>query len=314
MNTLETVYLPDTLFRWKPYAAFAKRLVDTFDIAGTPYEILKGTHDIWAKDFMPIETMPNQFVQFLYAPDYLMKFSTYERRRTNGAVFIRNISPQGKVIMSNIILDGGNVVMNDKYAIVSDKIWSENAKIPPFDLIDELEDILGRMIILIPRFKDDEIGHADGMVRFLPDGSLLLNAYTGSDAKNGDIVRDMLEAYGFKTHTLCYNPYGNRTRLDATGMYINYLQVGNNVFVPQFEGSFTDTDIEAQLTLSTHFRGCNIFPVPCYAIAKKGGLLNCISWTRKVAVPNTRPDGRSDGSENIPSSDHNSTVLYSKKP
>lgn len=37
------------------------------------YDFLKGTKDIWCRDYMPIQTDKGNFIQFRYEPDYLEK-------------------------------------------------------------------------------------------------------------------------------------------------------------------------------------------------------------------------------------------------
>ena len=39
-----------------------------------PIDIVPGTHDIWCRDFMPIQLDENTYCQFVYAPDYLRGF------------------------------------------------------------------------------------------------------------------------------------------------------------------------------------------------------------------------------------------------
>jgi agmatine/peptidylarginine deiminase len=77
-----------------------------------------------------------------------------------------------------------------------------------------------------------------------------------------------------------YHPDDNPTDLDATGIYINYLRAGDCLFVPVFGGALEENDAAALATLSGLHTGCRMFPVNCSDIAKLGGLLHCVSWTR----------------------------------
>jgi agmatine deiminase len=66
----------------------------------------------------------------------------------------------------------------------------------------------------------------------------------------------------------------------AEGLYINYLQVGNLVVVPQF--NFKKEDARA-LSIYKEIFGSKFSVVPFDArqISKSGGVLNCASWTVK---------------------------------
>src|SRR4051794_10173439 len=70
-----------------------------------------------------------------------------------------------------------------------------------------LETELGvERLIVIPREEDDEIGHADGMVRFVDERTLLLNDYTSVDASFGQRLRHALKRQGFGTIPFPYSP------------------------------------------------------------------------------------------------------------
>lgn len=53
------------------YPAFYSRLTKEFEATGIEYKLLPNTKDIWVRDFMPIQTGEDVFVQFKFDPDYL---------------------------------------------------------------------------------------------------------------------------------------------------------------------------------------------------------------------------------------------------
>ncbi len=59
------LFIADEQFRKIEYAAFAKRLTDTFEIAGINRKMLESTLDIWTWTYMPVEIEPSSFVQLL---------------------------------------------------------------------------------------------------------------------------------------------------------------------------------------------------------------------------------------------------------
>ncbi len=77
-----------------------------------------------------------------------------------------------------------------------------------------------------------------------------------------------------------YNPYLNNKGLDATGIYLNYLQMKGIIFVPVFG---LKEDKKALAIIKSVFPKENIVPVRSNEIARQGGvggggILNCISW------------------------------------
>ena len=76
-----------------------------------------------------------------------------------------------------------------------------------------------------------------------------------------------------------YNPYENKTHLDASGIYLNYLQMKEFSIVPLF-GKSSDKYARDYFKQSLGVIG-NLEFIDCSEIAKQGGALNCITWTIK---------------------------------
>src|SRR5450432_3960692 len=71
------------------------------------FELLPGTKDVWAVDYMPIQIDLNKFVRFVYNPEYLQK-EEYLKTISNADSICEKIGIE--TIKSNIVLDGGNVI------------------------------------------------------------------------------------------------------------------------------------------------------------------------------------------------------------
>ncbi len=77
--------------------------------------------------------------------------------------------------LSDINLDGGNVLICGNRAIISDRVLVKILVEKEEDLKAELSRLLEAEIIIIPAQKDDFTGHADGMVRFVNCDTILGN-------------------------------------------------------------------------------------------------------------------------------------------
>ena len=247
----------------------ADRMFATLDLFNIKYKLLNNTKDIWLRDFMPVKTKSGKYVSFRYEPSYLAKNL---QLRTN---FKTDIAPSFKVdnlVYTDINLDGGNVVFSPskEKVIISDRVFSENPEYDKNTLLLELEKLLEASVLIIPSLKSDMTGHADGMVRFVDENTVVTNAPLspyGFETK----VKKSLQNYGFN---VTYFPYFDSKGDSAVGCYLNFLETEQAIFLPVFD---VETDKIALDTAKNIFDK-TIIPVNINEIAIKGGLLNCISW------------------------------------
>lgn len=270
-SSTDFLYLSDRLPHM--YPAFYQRLSICLETEGVAFGLLEGTKDIWAVDYMPIQMTSDRFIQFAYNPDYLREYKTYRKSITDTTAVceLLGLSP----VTSNIIVDGGNIVRCKSKAIMTSKVFAENPTYKPADLIAEIERLLELRVVIVPMEPKDWIGHADGMVRFLDENTVLLNDYSKESKLYYTELRMSLRNAGLDIIDIPYNPYPNQSDKDATGVYVNYLQMKDKVFLPVFG---LDEDERTYRLVEQLFVGQQIVPVKSNEIAKQGGVLNCISW------------------------------------
>ena len=222
-------------------------------------------YHIWARDYMPVQVNKDKFVRFIYNPDYLKDNPEY-KPNTSGILSELGV----RVTDSDIIIDGGNVISCGEKVIMTDKIYREN---PHYDhnlLIDRLSQLLEAEIILMPEDYYDEYGYADGMVRYMGDGCVLLNNYCDFDKALRKKLISALKPH-FNISELHYDTY-----TDKSWAYINFLQIGQHLFVPMLEGKLAEI---ASKQIAEAFPKCECFPVwDCDNIVREGGALNCCTW------------------------------------
>lgn len=246
----------------------ADRMFAALDLFNIKYKLLNNTKDIWLRDFMPIKTKSGKYISFRYEPSYL---ANNPQLRTN---FKTDIAPHFvlPVTYSNINLDGGNVVFSPSKtkAVITDRVFSENPEYDKNTLLLELEKLLEASLIIIPSLKSDMTGHADGMVRFVNENTVVANAPLspfGFETK----VKKALQNHGIEVLDF---PYFDSNGDSAIGCYLNFLEIEQAIFLPVFS---VDTDNKAVQTAKHIFHKA-IIPVNINEIAADGGLLNCISW------------------------------------
>jgi agmatine deiminase len=233
------------------------------------------TKDIWCRDFMPIQLAPDSFVQFRFDPDYL---EDAPHLRTGHGARLLGLT---NCVISDLVVDGGNIVRWQDAAIMTDKVFDENPAHPEPELRRMLQETLKiERLIVVPTEPEDQMGHADGMVRFVDGKRVLVNDYRHVIPGFNAQLAEKLD--GFEIIPFPYHPTdqpGLEPHIPpATGAYINFLQTHDTIFVPQF-GLAGDRD--AATILGDLFPQCGVIPVPCHDLALRGGVLNCVTWNIK---------------------------------
>lgn len=245
-------------------------------LKGYDYEanLLAGTNDIWARDYMPIQVDKERFIQFRYEPSYL-KNDPHLLSVPKDVIAKNNIQAK----FSSINLDGGNVVKYSDKVILTDRIFSENPKYEQTRLVNELELLFKAQVIIIPSINGDLTGHADGHLRFINNDTLLVNSL-GSELKywRDGFIRAIKNS-GLKFIEMPWFEYKNsKYRHNAIGVYVNYLELQDLIIFPVFDVS-NNKDEEALNIIKKLFPNKSVEPININAIGLEGGLLNCISWT-----------------------------------
>lgn len=270
-----------------------KRIMDS----GIEVRLLQGTCDIWCRDYMPIQLYENKFIGYEYAPDYL-DYPGGAAYQTNPARVLDKLDID--VTQSGIILDGGNVIKTDKGIIMVDKVFKENMHLRKDILIKRLETYFENEIIFLPWDKAEKYGHADGIVRYISKGRVLMTNYHQYSKNYADKFLKIL-SQRFDVEVLDYDI---EKPCKYNWCYINFLRVRDKIFIPQLTwedytgtkeaaplppGLRTDgtpkwyhsrikEDEQALEQFHLIFPKCEIIPVSCPQIVEEGGALNCISW------------------------------------
>lgn len=271
-STEQIVYL-SALLKTK-YPDTCERLIRILDKHHVKYGFLEGTKDIWCRDYMPIQTKSGKFIQFKYEPSYLKNDNGWDESRSDveKVCKLNNIDAES----SDINLDGGNVLLCDGRAIISDRVFSENQDWNREKLVSELSRLLECEIIIIPAENDDMTGHADGMVRFVNRNTILGNKLADEYKYWRDGMQKVIEQYGLKYIDVpFFLPKDPKHPLSAIGVYVNYLEVNNLIILPVFG---RDEDEQVISIIKSVFPDRIIETIDYNDVAKEGGLLNCTTW------------------------------------
>lgn len=281
-------------------------------------ELLINTMDVWARDYMPIQLTKDVFLGYTYNPDYLIDepkcvtnwqlHNVHTQRQQ-----VKNEHFDFNVVQMPIILDGGNVVKalvnNNPCMIMCNKVLIENNVLEnDFRFWWDRwwkDNFSGTNmgLVLLPWEGSDinPIGHADGMVRYIEDGRVLMTNYADYDKRykddHSDKIKKALTEAGFDVVSLSYLDKFDyekdktfRLLFKLTWGYINYLQVGKRILVPSLGYEPLDTEamrqIDQAFNARKHIVDLQLIDVDMTTIVddigteeNSGGGLNCLTWT-----------------------------------
>ena len=272
----EMVYMSEILK--ERYPETCERLIKILEKYHVKYAFLKGTKDIWCRDYMPVQTKSGKLVQFKYDPSYLKGKEEWEKSRSDVSEVCKanGFEPQ----FSDINLDGGNVLIYDNRAIISDRVFSENPGEDRDELKKKLRDQLEcEEIVFIPAYAKsyDMTGHADGMVRFVNRNTILGNRRDEESDTWKKNMQRVIDKYGltYIEVPLITDIIDKEHPDSAIGVYVNYLEVGNLIVMPIFGRA---EDIQAKDIIQKAFPDKVIETIDYNDVALEGGLLNCTTW------------------------------------
>lgn len=291
-NRTDTVFVTEALRRRYPF--IYKKIREMLKMSAVSFRTLDGVNNIWARDFLPVQVAPNKFTRFVYKGEN-PAYSIYDFLTVPESTF----GQFSTLRKSNIVLDGGNVVQYGERAIVSEIVFKHNKK-PTRSLMlpTELSLLLDADIIFVPVEPGDPLGHADAIVRFINEKTVLINDYSVMRDKRYDQYSSRLiktlNREGFAVVVLPFGFHRSPKMSEQTfrkkfpfaddfnpafGYYINFLHVGQTIVFPHF-GIPEDND--AFVAFRRAFPDCNIYTIDCRQLSIEGGLVNCVTMNYQL--------------------------------
>lgn len=271
---IETVWVHPGL---ECYPEVFSNLRRELELRGIPFRTLPAAKDkkhIWVRDYMPYQIGKGRFLQQVYSPDYLADGPEYIPDYNR---IVSEIHP-GRVDRCQLIIDGGNMIRAGKNLIMTDKVFWENPQKNAMVVADELVYLTrtNGLVILPWDMSAEPYGHADGMVRDAGCGCVVMNNFCNYDPR----MRNRLHRILSNDYNVLELHFEGKLNNSLNWGYINFLQVGERLFVPQFG---IQEDSQALEQLGGYFPGCEIIPIfGCESLAKDGGVLNCVTWNVKM--------------------------------
>ena len=272
-NRTTAVYFSDLLPKKCPI--LNQHIAEALEGNQIHYAYLSETKDIWCRDFMPIQIEEDRFVFYKYTPDYLQT-PYYRRIQTNPEKVFQ--APQNRLeqlaqnaITIDLVIDGGNVVKCGDSIVMTEKVFVENKGKTRTEVERILKDAFRCDILFLPWDQKETFGHSDGIVHYAGDGKILLTNYDDSSIYYYRRFRKALEKH-FEVIPLKYETKRRHARSWA---YINFLQIGKLILVPQLG---LEEDKQALEQIANALSNFEVIGIQALEAVRRGGGLNCISW------------------------------------
>lgn len=240
------------------------------------FAYLSETKDIWCRDFMPIQITENRFVFYKYTPNYLQDALWLQTNTKE--VFLAGVNHLEHLLQNTIsidlVLDGGNVVKCGNIVVMTEKVFVENQDKNRSEVERILKDAFSCDILFLPWDHQEKFGHSDGIIHYAGNGKVLLTNYDNISPYYFNRFRKALEKH-FEVIQLRYQTKRPHARSWA---YINFLQIGKLILVPQLG---LEEDKQALEQISNALHSCVVIGIPALEAVRRGGALNCISWNIK---------------------------------
>ncbi len=273
------------------YAPFWNELVRILSKYGYKPSFIEGTRDIWCRDYMPVQIDENKFSQFKYFPDYCVDHKHIKLLTIQEEMQYKQ-PRKAQIRQIDLIVDGGNIVKSKNKVIMTEKVFAENTNREKKSVTMMLKKALNvDSIFFIPVQPYDYTGHADGMVRFYDENTLLVNDYSRESESWQKRMASALKQTGLNIIEFPYLASDEKVDGDYTAMgcYINYAQIGNLILFPQFginEDGFALKRIMELYPVPKY----HVEPINSNIIANEGGVLNCITWNIYDSINNNAID------------------------
>ena len=231
--------------------------------------------DIWVRDFLPIQNQKTgQLHQMFFDPryaNYTPQFTALIRYA------VHNCFPQAKPCDSRI--DGGNMVLNPKcdtvFCFEKQTIFHKSKSEEKQKAEQNLKTALGvDKVVWVPREIGDKICHIDGFMQFLGSKLCISNDIhlSGHDLwqKRENILKSVTNISDIISLP-CAAAANNY--LSAKGIYVNFLETSQAVFIPQYNLPYDDIVIK---TIKSHTKK-PVVKIDCSKIAEYGGAVHCLT-------------------------------------
>ncbi|MCG3165067.1 MAG: hypothetical protein POELPBGB_00828 [Bacteroidia bacterium] len=229
-------------------------------------------YDIWIRDFSTVN--PLNPVSFRYTWASMTQQESVEVQNSfNTFADYYNIERN----TSALLLDGGNLVDNYHGKVITTTRFMTDNGLTKAEAIQQLQTLLGATEVAIIEPDEPVLAHADGMVMWVDENTLLVNDYSDNPLFR-TVVMDELQAAFPGTELIevpvVFENNGWPGFESACGVNINSTVTFKNIYVPVFEMPHSAD----ALNVITQHTTKNVIAINADNVCPMGGSVRCLTW------------------------------------
>jgi len=237
--------------------------------------ITDDVYDIWMRDFTTVN--PLHPVQFKYTWASMTQQESIEVQNS----FIAFADQYGiQRVKTNLLIDGGNIVDNYDGKVVTTTRFMEDNNLSYERAKQELMYLLGATQVAIVEPDEEVLAHADGMLSWIDENTLLVNDYADDTAFRTLVMNELLASFPDATIIevpvqFTENPPGEWEGFEsACGINLNATVTFNNIYVPVFNMSHDEEAIGIIKENTTK----KVIEINAEGVCAMGGSVRCLTW------------------------------------
>lgn len=241
--------------------------------------------DIWMRDFSPLNAAQPIMFRYTAAGQGGGRNGQREADYVQDIFAALLLSAGVSFTESDLLNDGGNFV--DDYAgnvVLSRKFLRDNG-LSETAARDQIKRITGAThVAFIEADEQGGLEHADGVVAFISENTLVVNSYPEDPQYAANLRADLeSELPGVIIHEIV-TPYDGSQIYDerfgsACGLYTNMVVTPSRIYLPQF--GIPEDSLALESVRSWTDR--EVVPVQSGEVCKMGGGVRCMSWQMRGA-------------------------------
>jgi len=181
---------------------------------------------------------------------------------------------------SNLLIDGGNIVDDYNGKVVATTRFMEDNNLTYERAKQELMYLLGATQVAIVEPDEDVLAHADGMLSWIDENTLLVNDYSDDTVFRNLIINELKSSFPNTTIievpvVFTENPPGEWEGFEsACGINLNATVTFNCIYVPVFNMAHDEEVIDIITENSTK----KVIEINAEGVCAMGGSVRCLTW------------------------------------
>lgn len=238
-------------------------------------------YDIWMRDFTTVN--PENPVQFRYTWASMTQAESQQVQNSFAQFADRNAIERSQ---TSLLLDGGNIVDNYAGRVVTTTRFMTDNGLTKAAAKEELMRLLGAREVAIIPSDDPVLAHADGMLMWTDDNTLLVNDYSDMPELRRKIMDELNQSFPgvriVEVPVVFDDAGGDGNIGSACGIHLNATATWENIYVPVFNAGH---DQQAVDLIRQNTRK-HVITIDARGVCQMGGSVRCLTW--QLAGANAR--------------------------